>query len=97
MTVYVDEIINYGWRLGPSCHLFTDDIDLTELHEMARKIGLRRAWFQERGGDTPHYDLTESRRVKAIKCGAVEVDFLRAVSLWRHRRELVKMRGGMKR
>ena len=38
-----------------------------ELHEMAARIGMTRAWFQ---GD--HYDLTPSRRELAVKHGARE-------------------------
>lgn len=45
-----------------------DDTDYAELHEMARHIGMRRAWFQ---GD--HYDLTPGRRAHAVKLGAQEV------------------------
>jgi hypothetical protein len=77
--------------------MFTDDIDLHDLHEMAKKIGLKPSWFQERGGDTPHYDLTESRRVLALKHGAVSVDFLQAVALWRKWREMVELQRRMKR
>lgn len=69
MSVYVDALHNYGWRLGPSCHLVADTLD--ELHAFAKRIGLRRAWFQS--GRKPHYDLTASRRAVAVSLGAVEV------------------------
>ena len=49
--------------------MFADDV--TELHEMADKIGLERAWFQETTLD--HYDLTASKRLLAVKCGACQV------------------------
>ena len=87
--VYVDVLRDWGWRLGPSCHMFTDSVDLTELHDMARRIGLRRAWFQDRP-TAPHYDLTASRRAAAVALGAVEVDFRRASAIWRARREAIK-------
>jgi chloramphenicol O-acetyltransferase len=75
--IYCDDLIDYGWDNGSSCHLFADDI--SELHNFAREIGMKRVWFQN---DTrlPHYDLTAKRRITAIKNGAKEVDrkFMRA-------------------
>jgi hypothetical protein len=41
-----------------------------ELHAMAKKIGLRKAWFQEHPS-LPHYDLTPAKRAKAIVAGAI--------------------------
>lgn len=72
--IYVDEFRRWGptsircFRAGSS-HLTADT--LGELHEMAAWVGLRREWFQ--GGRVPHYDLTESRRAKALAAGAVFV------------------------
>lgn len=70
MPVYVDRLRDWGWRLGPSCHLAADSLD--ELHAFARRLGLKRAWFQD--GRKPHYDLTAGRREAAIRLGAVELD-----------------------
>lgn len=88
MTVYVDPLKNNGWKLRgrptPNSHLFTDAVDLTELHELAAKIGMHRAWFQEHS--TPHYDLSPRRREAAVAAGAVEVDRRTAVEIWRRRR-----------
>jgi hypothetical protein len=73
MAVYVDMLINYGWKLGPSCHMLGDTED--ELHAMAKAIGMKRSWFQD-GGDhsMPHYDLVASKRKLAISKGAIEID-----------------------
>lgn len=70
--ICVDEIMDYGWRLGPSCHMFDDGGDLEALHAFASKIGLKRRWFQR--GTLDHYDLTEGRRRVAVRLGAREVD-----------------------
>jgi hypothetical protein len=73
MSVYVDTLIDYGWKLGPSCHLIADTEE--ELHNFAAKIGMKRAWFQ--CGDKhamPHYDLVSSRRKKAVELGAIEIN-----------------------
>jgi hypothetical protein len=43
-----------------------------ELHAMAAKIGLKRAWFQT--NLEPHYDLTASKRKQAVAAGAVELE-----------------------
>lgn len=70
--VYVDELKKYGY--GPrcfrdgACHMTADDVD--ELHAMAATIGLKRTWFQSQS-NTPHYDLTASKRALALKHGAV--------------------------
>lgn len=78
MTVYVDEPVDWGSvataRGLPStvwAHLTADTRD--ELHSFARRLGLRRSWFQ----DDPlhwHYDVTAGKRWQAIRLGAVEVD-----------------------
>jgi hypothetical protein len=74
MAVYVDPLREYGgsesFRWTKSCHMFADNLE--ELHDMAGKIGMKRAWFQNRR-HLPHYDLVPARRAKAIKLGAVEV------------------------
>lgn len=57
---------------GGSCHLFTDGHE-DELHAFARRLGLKRAWFQPHR-IAPHYDLTPARRLKAVELGAVEVN-----------------------
>lgn len=77
MSVYVDTPVEYasepaGYvgrqrmraRWG---HMIADS--LAELHAMAARIGLRRAWFQ--AGKNPHYDLVPTKRTLAIRLGAV--------------------------
>lgn len=75
MSVYVDNLIAWGWvtrgRKTESCHLIADSLE--ELHEFAAKIGMKRQWFQG-DGTIPHYDLTPIRRSKAVSLGAVELD-----------------------
>jgi len=88
MTVYVDD-----WRfpatVGPYTsrwsHLFTDSDDLTELHDFARSIGLRRSWFQDKQSGA-HYDVTERLRQRAINAGAQPVAWRDIHTVWSHRR-----------
>ena len=81
MTVMVDQLV--AWPVAAkagarhvfgngrqSCHLTADSLD--ELHAFALRIGLKRAWFQDHPS-APHYDLTPSRRAKALAAGAVFV------------------------
>lgn len=80
MTVYVDNLFNYG-KKGTWCHMAVavgDDIE--ELHQFAERIGLKREWFQDHPTH-PHYDLRLSKRIRAISCGAVAVDNLKFVKL----------------
>ena len=52
-------------------HLVTDG-DIGELHTFARKIGLKKKWFQDTRH--PHYDLTTVKMtMKAILAGAKHV------------------------
>lgn len=71
MAVYVDDLRDWKWHLGPSCHLAADSLD--ELHAFAARLGLKRTWFQAgKRRDRPHYDLTAERRARAVRMGAVE-------------------------
>jgi hypothetical protein len=90
MAVYVDALFAFeaneaqarrvGARNGHRwSHMMADTVE--ELHAMATRIGLRRAWFQ---GD--HYDLTPSRRALAVKYGAKEVTSRDLVALRRAQR-----------
>jgi hypothetical protein len=92
MTIYVDGLRNWGWKLRghkvASCHMFCSDVDLEELHAFAERIGMRREWFQPHRV-TPHYDLTARRRAMAVALGAIEVDRRTASGIWRARRESV--------
>jgi hypothetical protein len=89
---YVDTLIDYGgWfnkRFGPSCHLLADTEE--ELHEMARKIGMKRSWFQSgEKSSMPHYDLVASRRASAVKLGAKEItrkELYELLKQYRHER-----------
>jgi Protein of unknown function (DUF4031) len=73
VSVYVDQISIWPTTIrcfkGGSCHMIADSLD--ELHAFARKIGLRKGWFQQ--GRMPHYDLTPKRRVVAVQMGAIEL------------------------
>lgn len=75
MAVFVDRLRyrrpTAEWRHDSSCRLVADTLE--ELHEFARKIGLKRGWFQN-SAKHPHYDLTAARRKRAVKEGAVEID-----------------------
>jgi hypothetical protein len=84
MSVYVDPlrpcIPSRKWPYRESCHLVTDLADLTDLHELAGRIGLKRAGFQDHPL-LPHYDLTPGKRREAIAAGAESISFRRLDSL----------------
>lgn len=67
---------------GPWYHLISDQIDQTELHKFAYRLGLRRSYFQpgkelarpdEHDPGKDHYDVTEGKRQQAIKMGAKSI------------------------
>jgi hypothetical protein len=69
MAVYVDNLVDYSWRHGPSCHLIADSLD--ELMKFALEMGMRAEWFQPRS--SPHFDLTAAGREVAVRLGAIEL------------------------
>lgn len=79
--VYVDEIRNYGWKAGPSCHMYTDGL-LSELFEFAARAGIGKSYFHH-SKNFPHFDLTVKNRNKAIAAGALESTSRHAVSIRR--------------
>ena len=85
MSVYVDPAMDHGWRLGPSCHLFADTLE--ELHVFAARIGMKPHWFQDKPS-LPHYDLTLTKRARAVNLGAIEMSRRDAVLKWREIRAL---------
>jgi hypothetical protein len=73
VTIYVDEIRNYGDKLGSWSHMWTDG-DESELHNFAQQLGLHREWVHfSKGaiGNFTHYDLRPSKRSLALQKGAV--------------------------
>ena len=92
MAVYVDPLRHRGWILRghrvESCHMFTDTVDLADLHAIAFRIGMAGQWFQDATA-APHYDLTKWRRADASAAGAIEVDQRTAAQIWRRRRSLL--------
>ena len=70
MAIYVDDE-QIQWRGRKWCHLVGDS--LVELHQFARRLGLRHDWFQDRAS-YPHYDVTVSVRQRALELGALHGD-----------------------
>lgn len=73
MTVYVDDMrlpARVGRLDGRWSHLTADTAE--ELHAFAERLGLKRAWYQERSRPgASHYDVTDGKREEAIRLGAV--------------------------
>ena len=69
MTVYVDDPF-WKWRGKTWCHMTADTAE--ELHAFAKRLGLKRAWFQDKDHHQ-HYDLTSSKHGLAVSMGAVHV------------------------
>ncbi len=96
--VYIDALmtapISANWRWPKACHMFVDTrVDIERLHSFAESIGLRRAWFQN--DRWPHYDLNPSRRIKAVRAGAIELDRRSAVMVMRRWKEMYRVNGGI--
>ncbi len=102
MTVYVDDM-RMSKRVGSLrarwSHLLADDRE--ELHRFAAALGLDRRWFQARCKAEPeercphwHYDVTDSKRAKAIELGAEQITWMEAGALVRARRAAMKAATG---
>lgn len=84
---YVDPLLacipKAHWRWSFASHLFADSLD--ELHAFAARLGLKRAWFQDKP-TLRHYDLNPSRYLVAVRLGAIELTRSEAVAKWRELR-----------
>lgn len=78
MSCYVDPLFDTrgwsdSWPYPFACHLMADTDE--ELHALAGRLGLKRAWHQTRPPHSiSHYDLTVRKRARAIEYGAFEVE-----------------------
>lgn len=99
MSVYVDSARNPFGRML-MCHMVADGVD--ELFGKADRIGLARRHFQP--VSFPHFDLSQSYRLKAIRAGAVVVDRRELVEVMRRYRgrtahdleELARLRSALR-
>ena len=81
MSVYVDDMKTpYGRMI--MCHMIADT--LPELHEMADRIGIKRRWFQDKPNH-PHYDISISKRILAVRYGAKEISAVEGIAILRNR------------
>jgi hypothetical protein len=67
MAVYVDDC-RLPFGLMSMCHMFAIPEDDPMLTVIALRIGLRAAWFHRH-----HYNLCQSKRLLAIREGAISV------------------------
>jgi len=79
VAVYVDNE-RIAWKGREWCHLVADS--LSELHAFAKRLGLRRAWFQDRAS-YPHYDVTSAIRARALELGARQADRIQLMACCR--------------
>lgn len=72
MAVYID---NFNAKFGNMvmCHMIADTTE--ELLAMVDKIGVQRKWIQDAGTYSEHFDICLSKKAKAIKHGAIEINF----------------------
>lgn len=75
MAVYVDNYYVTGvtYRRMKMCHMIADTTG--ELLMMVDKIGVQRKWIQHKGTPNEHFDICFSKRIKAVKLGAIEIGF----------------------
>ncbi len=86
MTVYVDAAIHPLGRMI-MCHMTADTED--ELHYMARRLELKREWFQNDGRHA-HYDISKDRRGKALAYGATAISSKQLAVIARRLHEQVR-------
>jgi len=85
VSVYVDDM-KAGFGRMTMCHMIADSTD--ELVAMADKIGVARKWIQKAGTSREHFDICMSKRVLAVKHGAVELTIRELAQITRNRMKL---------
>ena len=85
MAVYVDNFYDTGvrYRGMKMCHMVADT--RVELLKMVDTIGVNRKWIQSKDTPREHFDICYSKRVLAVKAGAVEIHFKQMAEMTRIR------------
>jgi hypothetical protein len=73
MSVYVDDM-QASFKYMKMCHMIADTSD--ELIAMADRIDLPRVWIQNAGTYREHFDICKSKRVLAVRYGAIEITMI---------------------
>ena len=76
--MYIDMLATFATVHGHTAwaHMGTDDHSpqrLDALHAFARRLGLKRVWFQDKILH-PHFDTTLRKQASSLQLGAVQVD-----------------------
>jgi hypothetical protein len=66
--------------------MVSDESD-SRLIGFAKQIGLKPSWLQKQGKPEAHFDLGATKRIKAIRAGAVPVTARRLVEIIREKRK----------
>lgn len=80
MTIFVDDMrcpARVGVIEGRWSHLMSDAPagESAELMEFAHRLGMRPEWVQYRGTIKEHYDLTDPKRLLALRMGARSIRY----------------------
>jgi hypothetical protein len=70
MSVYVDDMAAPFGRMI-MYHMIADTSE--ELLAMANKIGVAPKWIQSAGTHREHFDVCQTKRALAVRCGAKEI------------------------
>lgn len=75
MAVYVDNYYDTGVRYKGMrmCHMVADTT--MELRKMVNIIGVNLKWMQHPNTPNEHFDICFSKRILAVKAGAIEIHF----------------------
>lgn len=84
MSVYVDDMMaDFGQM--KMCHLVADTTE--ELLSMVDKIDVKRKWIQNKGTYLEHFDVCISKRILAVKAGAVEIRYGKQLAVFLERKK----------
>lgn len=84
MAVYVDTM-RAAFKGMIMCHMFADSHE--ELMAMAKRLELKPEWIQDPFTYREHFDISRTKRDKALRLGAKEISFRECGELLRLRRE----------
>lgn len=95
MVIYIDDMNFPLPNGGKSCHLTCipdqgEEDWRWELHQFAEKIGMKRAWYQEKAGKFGHYDAMGIMIERALAAGANPIEAQELLRLMKERDGIVR-------